>query len=114
MTKEQEIAIIREFAAKLGENSYFGPVLADALPELEQDIKNDITPYLSLRNIRDEALFALEAAKQERTTAEIKAERIVLSAREEAERIVTSAREYKDTILAFARKLLIEKSKELY
>jgi cell division septum initiation protein DivIVA len=103
MTKEQEIAIIREFAAKLGENSYFGPVLAEALPELEQDI-----------NIRDEALFALEAAKQERATAEIKAERIVLSAREEAERIVTSAREYKDTILASARKLLIEKSKELY
>jgi hypothetical protein len=103
MTKEQEIAIIREFAAKLGENSYFGPVLAEALPELEQDIKNDITPCLSLRNIRDEALFALEAAKQERATAEIK-----------AERIVTSAREYKDTILASARKLLIEKSKELY
>jgi F0F1-type ATP synthase membrane subunit b/b' len=114
MTKEQEIAIIREFAAKLGENSYFGPVLTEALPELEQDIKNDITPYLSLRNIRDEALFALEAAKQERATAEIKAERIVLSAREEAERIVTSAREYKDTILAFARNLLIEKSRELY
>jgi vacuolar-type H+-ATPase subunit H len=59
-------------------------------------------------------LFALEAAKQERTTAEIKAERIVSSAREEAERIVRNAREYKDTILVSARNLLIEKSKELY
>jgi vacuolar-type H+-ATPase subunit H len=56
----------------------------------------------------------LEAAKQERAAAEIKAERIVSTAREEAERIVRNAREYKDTILVSARNLLIEKSKELY
>ena len=44
MTKTQEIALIREFAEKLGPNSYFGPVLKDQLADIEQAIRNDLQP----------------------------------------------------------------------
>jgi hypothetical protein len=44
MTKTQEIALIREFAEKLGPNSYFGPVLKDQLADIEQAIQNDLYP----------------------------------------------------------------------
>lgn len=44
MTKTQEVALIREFAEKLGPNSYFGPVLKDQLADIEQAIQNDLYP----------------------------------------------------------------------
>lgn len=44
MTKTQEIALIREFAEKLGPNSYFGPVLKDQLDDIEHHIRADIYP----------------------------------------------------------------------
>lgn len=44
MTKTEEIALIREFAEKLGPHSYFGPVLKDQLADIEQAIQNDLYP----------------------------------------------------------------------
>jgi hypothetical protein len=44
MTKTEEIALIREFAEKLGPNSYFGPVLKDQLDDIEHHIRADIYP----------------------------------------------------------------------
>jgi hypothetical protein len=83
MTKTQEIALIREFAEKLGPNSYFGPVLKDQLADIEQTIRNDLYPetmagtreYITKlrREAEDQAAFirsqAWEDAEHIRATA---------------------------------------------
>lgn len=44
MTKAQEIALLDEFIAKLGKESYLGPWLAASRGEIVRDITSDIIP----------------------------------------------------------------------
>jgi cell division septum initiation protein DivIVA len=96
MTKDQEIQLIREFAAKLGSNSYYGPVLADELLGIERDIRADIPPPPTMAQAR---AYAAETAAR----AEDEAARRIASAQAEAERIIARARQMRESILAGAR-----------
>ena len=104
MTKEQEIAIIREFAAFLGGNSYFGPLLNELLPSIERDIRGDIFPSLSLYDIRKEAEETRKVSKDEAAriidNANANAQRIVNAGRETVDRIRTSAKQALSNALA--------------
>jgi septal ring factor EnvC (AmiA/AmiB activator) len=44
MTKEQEIKIIEDAIAKLGNNSYLGESLKEMLPYIKQQIQSDFIP----------------------------------------------------------------------
>ncbi len=88
MTKNEEIALLTEFAARLGTDSYYGPVLADQLPEIIRDIRSDIVPSADVaRAKRDAAAWreeALASATDIRASAHREAEAIVAYARKVA------------------------------
>ena len=50
LTKREEIEILRKAIQELGEDSYFGPWLADVCGEAEQLIKSDIIPQISIKD----------------------------------------------------------------
>ena len=64
MTKTEEIALIREFAEKLGPNSYFGPVLKDQLDDIEHPIRADIYPETMASTREYRAKIRKEAEEQ--------------------------------------------------
>lgn len=92
MTKSEEIAIIREFARKLGPDSYFGPILAEQIWEIEQDITNDIFPVATVARAK------ADCAEIEREADE-KAALVIARANNEAQSIV--ARAHKQAAAAF-------------
>lgn len=47
MTKQQEIEALQQLATALGPDSYVGPWLLSALPDIEADIKSDLPPAIS-------------------------------------------------------------------
>jgi cell division septum initiation protein DivIVA len=96
MTKDQEINILREFAAKLGPDSYFGPVLADQLDAIIREIRADMPPALPTAAARS---FAAEVMER----AEDHARNVRESANREAERIVANARRQREDMLGVAR-----------
>jgi cell division septum initiation protein DivIVA len=96
MTKDQEINILREFAAKLGPNSYFGPVLIDQLDAIIREIRADMPPALPTAAARS---FAAEVMER----AEDHARNVRESANREAERIVSAAHKRRENIMAGAR-----------
>ena len=96
MTKDTEINILREFADKLGPDSYFGPVLADQLDAIIREIRADMTPPLPLSVARAAAADVMERADDH-------ARNVRESANREAERIVARARQTRDSIMAGAR-----------
>ena len=96
MTKNEEIALLTEFAARLGADSYYGPVLADQLPEIIRDIRSDIVPSADVaRAKRDAAAWreeALASAADIRASAHREAEAIVAYARKVAAATLESAK----------------------
>ena len=77
MTKDQELAIVDQVIAQLGDQSYLGPWLASIRPELEASIRSDFNPapYLPAEAerrgrviIRDAALRADQIVTQARQT----------------------------------------------
>lgn len=96
MTKNEEIALLTEFAARLGTDSYYGPVLADQLPEIIRDIRSDIVPSADVaRAKRDAAAWreeALASATDIRASAHREAEAIVAYARKVAAATLEAAK----------------------
>jgi cell division septum initiation protein DivIVA len=96
MTKDQEIALLRQLAERLGPNSYFGPILASELPAIERDIRGDIPPPPTMAQAR---AYAADTAAR----AEDEAARRLTSAQAEAERLIARARQMRESLLAGAR-----------
>ncbi len=99
MTKDTEINILREFAGRLGPDSYFGPVLADQLDAIIREIRADMTPPLPLSVARAAAADVMERAEDH-------ARSVRESANREAERIVLAAHKKRESIMAGARSAL--------
>jgi cell division septum initiation protein DivIVA len=99
MTKDTEINILREFADKLGPDSYFGPVLIDQLDAIIREIRADMTPPLPLSVARAAAADVMERAEDHARNARESANR-------EAERIVSAAHKKRESIMAGARSAL--------
>ena len=97
MTKDTEINILREFAARLGPDSYFGPVLIDQLDAIIREIRADMPPALPT------AAAARSFAAEVMERAEDHARNVRESANREAERIVLAAHKKRESIMAGAR-----------
>lgn len=80
MTKQQEIKILEETIARLGESSYLGPWLNEIKAELESCIKSDFFPELTLSDAQDTAESIREGAL-------LTANQIIATANEKVERI---------------------------
>lgn len=93
MTKEQEIEAIREFAARLGPNSYYGPVLKESLTDIERAIRLDERPLTFAESVKETEQWVKMAKDQIatdcahiRANAEADAEKIRLMARRGVQR----------------------------
>lgn len=62
MTKKQELEIITEAASRLGPDSYLGPWLTQLLPELEQAMRSDTIPQITIADSVRVAESAAEVA----------------------------------------------------
>lgn len=84
MTKNDEIAILKDAAARLGKDSYLGPWLERAIPNLKQDIESDFYPLsygkaekIAQSRVQDaekEACEILERAAKEAENKRVRAE----------------------------------------
>jgi len=61
-TKAEELAAIRELAARLGPDSYLGPWLLDALHYLAAEIRADIRPTSPAEMYQQAAQWRIDAA----------------------------------------------------
>jgi hypothetical protein len=98
LTKTAELEMLRECIARLGPDSYAGPVLSYLLPQIEADMRSDIIPEIDLRAMHRECMEAREKAKAER-------ENIVANGQREAERIIKGAEQYSERL----KQVLIER-----
>lgn len=98
MTKQQEISTIRQLAEKLGTDSYLGPWLLEQIPFLEQDLRSDLHPQVSLRQCAADCAALRQEADQYRIEQKAAADKLVAQAKDEAARIRWAAREQVHTM----------------
>ena len=110
MTKAQEIENWRIFAATMpAASTYSGAWIADQIPFLEMEIRNDMTPGERARTMadcREEWTRSREDAKKADADARAYAERIRAQATAEADQIRQAAREHAERIIAQPRHAL--------
>ncbi len=89
MTKNQEIEILREAAAKLGKDSYCGEWLNSIIPHVESEIRSDFVPVFLPSHAEKQANEIIANAKE-------RAKNILDNAQKEGERMqnaIQAARE---------------------
>ena len=94
MTKSDEIQILRETIAKLGQNSYPGPWLADQLPSIESAITSDYPPEVYVLSI----VAARRQADEIISNAKDEADAIEKRAKIEAEKLREAACKFNESI----------------
>lgn len=95
MTKNQEIEILLQASAKLGDDSYCGPWLAGVAEEVRSEIRSDFMPSPSL--------WATEArCKDLLAVAKLEADKLVQDAIKTADNIRATARKDMDGAIARA------------
>ena len=65
ITKKEELEIINETIAKLGERSYLGPWLLSVRHELESMMRADTFPSVSLSGSEERARLIIERAERD-------------------------------------------------
>ena len=103
ITKKEELEIITETIAKLGEQSYLGPWLLQIRHELESMMRADSFPCISLTESAEDVAKILAKAEQ-------KADEIKVAAKhraEDRERLVDDARERARAIIIGAQQSLL-------
>jgi hypothetical protein len=103
ITKDQELATLRETAAKLGPNSYLGPWMESVAFELEAMMRADSFPCVSLTESAEQADKILARAER-------KAEQIIANAKRDAEdreRLVDDQRERARALIIGAQQSLL-------
>jgi hypothetical protein len=104
MTKEQEITALSNFIDSLPIDSYLRPWLSDILPSVESDLRGDIIPFVSPRDLLHEAnqhraerkreLEELHAEKERQyEIANLESKRIIQESIDRAEQIEKTARQ---------------------
>ena len=104
MTKDQEITALSNFIQSMPEDSYIRPWLADILPSIESDLRGDMIPFISPRDVMKEAvkhraeyqerLAELHAEKERQyEIANLESKRIIQSSLDRAEEIERTARQ---------------------
>ena len=103
ITKKEELEIITETIAKLGEKSYLGPWLLSVRHELEAMMRADSFPCVNLTE-------SSEHAERIITNAERRAEQTIANAKqraEERERLIDDARERARALIIGAQQSLL-------
>ena len=104
MTKEQEITALSNFIGSLPDESYLKPWLTDILPSIESDLRGDIVPFISPRDLLHEAnkysaerkagLEELHAEKERQyEIANLESKRIIQASMDRTEQIEKAARQ---------------------
>ena len=94
MTKSQEIEILRDTIARLGQNSYCGAWLADQLPSIESAIASDYLPEVYALSISEARIHCEKIIGQ----ANDEAAAIEKRAKSEAEKIREAACKFSESI----------------
>ena len=106
MTKDAELAVLKDAIKKLGQDSYCGPWLQSVLGEVECDMRNDLPVSPTLNETQLKCKLAVEEATAQalrmRTEAERDAANITNAARDNARSFRFQARHQ---LLAAADKL---------
>jgi hypothetical protein len=93
ITKKEELEIITETIAKLGEKSYLGPWLLSVRFELEAAIRSDLVPEISLKDTRDQCEKLVMDANRQANSMLTRAENQVAEKEKEAKALMNRARE---------------------
>jgi hypothetical protein len=109
ITKKEELEIINETIAKLGEKSYLGPWLLQVRHELEAMMRADSFPCISLAEAREDALKIVKEGEKQADLIKVAAlqraeERATLTEKE-TERARTLIREVQNSLLAIEERL---------
>ena len=97
ITKTEELEILNETIAKLGEKSYLGPWLLSVRHELEAMMRADSFPCISLTEAKEDALQIVKEGEQ-------KAEQIIIGAKQKAEKREAMAQSNVDCAVTAIRK----------
>lgn len=97
MTKLQEMKRYDDFVASLPVDSYLRPWLTEIRDEVARDIRNDIIPYLSMKDARENANAYLAAANEGIARREE-------NARRHAQAIIDQAKAAADTVTKAAER----------
>ena len=89
MTKDQEIKTLREAVDRLGQDGYCGLWLQDQIPAIDRDMRSDLAPMLSYREVRNHMDALLDDARREAmgilSDAKVRADEMVKRARKEVD-----------------------------
>lgn len=97
-TKAQELAILDRAIDLLGPSSYLGPFFRQVRAEVEQAIRNDFFPVISLDDARQQVASLIAAAEQTRRDADTTAVNIVRVANAQAQAAIAKADQRADDI----------------
>jgi len=106
MTKEQEITALSNFIESLPMDSYLRPWLSDILPSVESDLRGDIIPFVSPRDLLHEATRYRAERKEEIEKLHAEKERQYEIADLESKRIIQASLDRADQIEKTARQRL--------
>ena len=109
ITKTEELEILNETIAKLGEKSYLGPWLLSVRHELQAMMRADSFPCISLSEAREDSLKIVKEGEKQADLIKVAAlqraeERETLSERER-ERARTLIREAQHALFAIEERL---------
>ena len=94
MTKNQEIETLSAFIQSLPQDSYLRPWLEYALPDITQDIRNDIYPTATPSEARKQAMQILALAKKDAAETRASAQKDADKLAKQASETIESARNY--------------------
>lgn len=94
MTKDQEIETLNAFIQSLPQDSYLRPWLEYVLPEITQDITNDIYPTATPSEARKQAMQILTLAKKDAADMRASAQKDADKLAKQASETIESARNY--------------------
>lgn len=95
-TKQEEIDAVRQLAAALGPNSYLGPWLNSIACELDDSLRSDFYPLITLAESHRQAT---EVAQRIVADAKDQADTIVKNAEREANKIKQNAGQWRAFVL---------------
>lgn len=99
ITKSEELAVLDKAIKQLGPDSYLGPWLLQVRGELEQTIRSDYFPAITLAAAQDHVKIVLENARND-------ARAVVSQAKQEAAKINQDARQTHDRLAGQVRDAL--------
>lgn len=94
MTKDQEIETLNAFIQTLPQDSYLRPWLEYALPDITQDIRNDVFPTATPSEARRQSMEILALAKKDAAETLASAQREADRLAKQASETIESARDY--------------------